>query len=106
MEITFAPRGILRTVWMKAFFHEVRPETVNIRNVKNQPPPPDTSIAVFEVQNRIPVFCAERHPKGNRRNLLNQRCASKGMAVRPAVVLEQRELPIGFQTHMFAALAW
>ena len=57
MEITFAPRGILRTVWMKAFFHEVRPETVNIRNVKNQPPPPDTSIAVFEVQNRIPAFC-------------------------------------------------
>ena len=60
MEITFAPRGILRTVWMKAFFHEVRPETVNIRNVKNQPPPPDTSIAVFEVQNRAGVFCADR----------------------------------------------
>jgi hypothetical protein len=34
------------------------------------------------------------------------RCVSKGMAVRPAVVLEQRELPIGFQPHMFAALAW
>jgi hypothetical protein len=71
MEITFSPRGILRTLWMKAFFHEVRPETVDIRNVKNQPPPPDTSIAVFEVQNRIPVFCAKRcahiavnpHPK-------------------------------------------
>src|SRR5271167_3033674 len=120
MEITFAPRGILRTVWMKAFFHEVRPETVNIRNVKNQPPPPDTSIAVFEVQHRIPAFCAERgeicafaavddlqsqnifveangcphvrNPKGNRRNLLNHRCASKGMAARPAVVLKQREL--------------
>src|SRR4029077_20709035 len=115
MEITFAPRGILRTVWMKAFFHEVRPETVNIRNVKNQPPPADTSIAVFEVQNRIPAFCAERgevlafaavddlqsqnifveangcphvrNPKGNRRNLLNHRCASKGMPVRSAVVL-------------------
>jgi hypothetical protein len=29
MEITFAPRGILRTLWMKAFFHEVRPETVD-----------------------------------------------------------------------------
>ncbi len=115
MEITFAPRGILRTLWMKPFFHEVRPETVDIRNVKNQPPPPDTSIAVFEVQNRIPVFCAERceigafaavddlqsqdifveangcphvrNPKGNRRNLLNHRCASKGLPVRPAVVL-------------------
>ena len=23
MEITFAPRGILRTVWMKALVHEV-----------------------------------------------------------------------------------
>ena len=56
MEVAFAPRGILRTVWMKAFFHEVRPETVNIRNVKNQPSPPDTSIAVFKIQNRIPAF--------------------------------------------------
>ena len=27
MKITFAPRGILRTVWMKPLFHEVRPET-------------------------------------------------------------------------------
>jgi hypothetical protein len=48
MEITFAPRGILGTLWMKPFFHEVRPETVDIRNVKNQPPPADTSIAVFD----------------------------------------------------------
>ena len=56
MEVTFAPRGILRTLWIKAFFHEVRPETVNIRNVKNQPSPPDTSIAFFKVQNRIPAF--------------------------------------------------
>ena len=39
MEITFAPRGILRTVWMKALFHEVRPETVNIRNVKKSAAP-------------------------------------------------------------------
>src|SRR4029077_8861135 len=98
-----------------ALFHEVRPETVDIRNVKNQPPPPNTSIAVFEVQNRIPVFCAERceigasaavddlqsqdifveangcphvrNPNGNRRNSLNHRCASKGMPVRPAVLL-------------------
>jgi hypothetical protein len=60
MEITFAPRGTVRTVWMKALFHQVRPETVDIRNVKNQPPPPGTSVAVFEVQNRIPVFGAER----------------------------------------------
>jgi hypothetical protein len=57
MEVTFAPRGILRTVWMKAFFHEVRPETVNIRNVKNQTPPPDTSIAVLKVQNRHGRTC-------------------------------------------------
>ncbi len=56
MEVTFAPRGILRILWMKAFFHEVRPETVNIRNAKNQPPPLDTSITVFKVQNRIPAF--------------------------------------------------
>jgi hypothetical protein len=34
---------------MKTLFREVRPETVNIRNVKNQPPPLDTGIAVFEV---------------------------------------------------------
>ena len=101
MKITFTPRGIVWAVWIKALFHEVCPETVNIRNVKNQPPPLDTSIAVFEVQNRIPVFCAERceirafatiddlqpqdifveangclhvrNPKGNRRNLLNHR---------------------------------
>jgi hypothetical protein len=46
----------LWAVRMKALFHEVCPETVNIRNVKNQPPPLDTSIAVFEVQNRIPSF--------------------------------------------------
>ena len=86
---------------MKALFHEVGPETVNIRNVKNQPPPLDTSVAVFEVQNRVAVFCAERceigafatvndlqsqdifvkangclhvrNPKGNRSNLLNHR---------------------------------
>ena len=56
MKITFTPRGIVWAVWIKALFHEVCPETVNIRNVKNQPPPLDTSIAVFEVQNRIPVF--------------------------------------------------
>src|SRR6266436_5977071 len=129
MKITFAPRGILRTVWMKSLFHEVGPETVNIRNVKNQPPPPDTSIAVFEVQHRIPAFCAERgeicafaavddlqsqdifveangcphvrNPKGNRRNLLNHRCASKGMSVRPAVVLTLSYFSPG-DTNVFA----
>src|ERR1700746_1765067 len=63
MKITFTPRGILWAVWIKALFHEVCPETVNIRNVKNQPPPLDTSIAVFEVQNRIPVG---RAPEGQR----------------------------------------
>src|SRR5215468_10425213 len=101
MKIAFTPRGILWAVWIKALFREVCPETVHIRNVKNQPPPLDTSIAVFEVQNRIPVFYAERceisafatvddlqpqdifieangclhvrNPKGNRRNLLNYR---------------------------------
>src|SRR6516225_4259533 len=104
MKITFAPRGIVWVVWMKALFHEVCPETVNIRNVKNQPPPLNASTAVFEVQNRIPVFCAERseirafatvddlqsqdifveangrlhvrNPKGNRRNLLNHKVES------------------------------
>ena len=60
MKITFAPRGIVWVVWMKALFHGVFPEMVNIRNVKNQPPPLNASIAVFEVQDRIPVFCAER----------------------------------------------
>ena len=61
MEITFAPRGILRTVWMKAFFHKVRPETVNMRNVKNQPPPSDTSIAVFEGSESYPrLLCGAR----------------------------------------------
>src|SRR5258708_1353777 len=64
MEIRFAPRGILRTVWMKAFFHEVPPQTVNIRNHKDQPPPPPT----------------------------NPTWPSKGMAARPALVLEQPEL--------------
>ena len=49
MKITFTPRGIFWAVWIKALFHEVCPETVNIRNVKNQPPPLDTSIAVFEI---------------------------------------------------------
>jgi hypothetical protein len=63
MKITFTPRGIVWAVWIKALFHEVCPETVNIRNVKNQPPPLDTSIAVFEVQNRIPVG---RAPEGQR----------------------------------------
>jgi hypothetical protein len=33
------------------------------------------------------VLMAFVHPKGNRRNLLNHRCASQGMPVRPAVVL-------------------
>ena len=60
MKIAFAPSGIVWAVWMKALFCKVCPETVNIRNVKNQPPPLDTGIAVFEIQNRIPVFCAER----------------------------------------------
>ena len=46
MKITFAPRGIMWVVWMKALFHEVFPEMVNIRNVKNQPPPLNASIAV------------------------------------------------------------
>ena len=45
---------------MKAFFREVRPEAVDIGNVKNQSSPLDTGIAVFEVQNRASVFCAER----------------------------------------------
>src|ERR1700746_2418212 len=95
------PRGIVWVVWMKALFHEVFPEMVNIRNVKNQPPPLNASIAVFEVQDGIPVFCAERsemrafttindlqpqdifveangclhvrNPKGNRRNLFNHK---------------------------------
>ena len=44
MKITFAPRGIVWVVWMKALFHEVFPEMVNIRNVKNQPPPLNASI--------------------------------------------------------------
>ena len=60
MKITFTPRGILWAVWIKALFHEVCPETVNIRNVENQTPPLGNSIAVFEVQNRVLVFCAER----------------------------------------------
>jgi hypothetical protein len=64
MKITFTPRGIVWVVWMKALFHEVFPEMVNIRNVKNQPPPLNASIAVFEVQDRIPVFCAERSEMG------------------------------------------
>src|SRR5258708_20248796 len=132
MEITFAPRGILRTVWMKGLFHEVRQEKVDNRNVKNQPPPPDTSIAVFEVQNRIPVFCAERceigafaavddlqsqgifveangsphvrNTKRNRRNSLNHRCASKGLPVRPAVVLTLSYFAPG-DTNVFAGPA-
>ena len=49
MKVTFAPRGIAWAVWMKALCHEVCPETVNIRNVKNQPPPLDSSIAVFRI---------------------------------------------------------
>jgi hypothetical protein len=60
IEITFSPyEAVLRTVWMKALFQ--LPETVNIRKVKNQPPPSDTNIAVFEVQNRIPAFRALLH---------------------------------------------
>jgi hypothetical protein len=54
MEITFPPRGILRTVWMKALLDEGRPESVNVGNVENYPPPPHAHLAVFEVQNRIP----------------------------------------------------
>src|SRR5260370_23993235 len=101
MKITFDARGIAWAGWMKALFPEVCPETVNVRNVKNQRPPVVTSMAVFEVQNRIAAFCAERceirvfaavddvefqdifvesngclhvrNPKGNRRNLLNHR---------------------------------
>jgi hypothetical protein len=46
----------VRVVWIKALLQEVCPETVNIRNVQNQPPPLNASIAVFEVQNRIPAF--------------------------------------------------
>jgi hypothetical protein len=59
MKITFTPRGILWAVWIKALFREVRPETINIGNVKNQSAPLDTRIAPFEVQNHITVFCAE-----------------------------------------------
>ena len=44
----------------ESLFREVRPEAVNIGNVKNQSSPLDTGIAVFEVQNRASVFCAER----------------------------------------------
>ena len=35
MEITLAPRSILRTVGMKAFLQELLPKAVHIRNVKN-----------------------------------------------------------------------
>ena len=34
MEITFAPRGILRRLGTKAAFAKVRPKAINIRNVK------------------------------------------------------------------------
>jgi hypothetical protein len=32
MKITFTSQGILWAVWIKALFHEVCPEMVNIRN--------------------------------------------------------------------------
>ena len=80
MKITFTPRGIVWPVWIKALFHEVCPETVNIRNVKNQPPPLDTSIAVFEVQNRVPVFCARRSEIGAFATLDDRSVSSLGSA--------------------------
>ena len=63
MKIAFAPSGIVWAVWMKPLFREARPETVNIGNVKNQSPPLNTSIAMFEVQDRVAVFSAERSEK-------------------------------------------
>jgi tetratricopeptide (TPR) repeat protein len=39
MEVAFSPRGVLRTLWMKAFFFQICPETLNIRNMENHPSP-------------------------------------------------------------------
>jgi hypothetical protein len=49
MEIALAPRGVLRSVWMKALLRKIRPATVNVRDVKNQPPPLEARLALFEV---------------------------------------------------------
>jgi hypothetical protein len=59
-KITLAPRGVAWTVWIKALLLEVCPETVNIGNVKNQPSPLDSRIAMFEVQNRVAMKDARR----------------------------------------------
>ena len=51
VEITFAPRGILRHVGTKAVFAKVRPKAVNIRNVEDKPTPANSGLTFFEVQN-------------------------------------------------------
>ena len=53
MEITFAPRGILRRLGTKAAFAKVRPKAINIRNVEDKPPPANSGIAFLEVTQRL-----------------------------------------------------
>ena len=60
VEITFAPRGILRSVGAEAHCRKMRPTTVNVRNVEDQPTPAKTRITFFEVQNRSSLFCLQR----------------------------------------------
>ena len=49
VEITFAPGSILRRVWTESVFREVRPNTVNIGDVEDQPPPAYPGIPLFKV---------------------------------------------------------
>src|SRR5207245_7650315 len=60
MEISFAPRSVLRTLRMKSFFPQVCPDRIHVRNVEDQPPPISHGMTLFQIEDEaLPLFRAE-----------------------------------------------
>src|SRR5215472_8894206 len=46
---------------MKALFLEIHPESIDVGNMKDQPPPLGGGVAMFQIEDRVfPIFRAER----------------------------------------------
>src|SRR6266849_10537855 len=52
MEIPFSPGGISRDFGMKSCFFQMIPESVDIRNVENQPTPASHRLTLFQIEDR------------------------------------------------------
>src|SRR5260370_6990435 len=52
MEILFSPGGVSRDFGMKSCFFQVIPESVDIRDVENQPTPASHRLTLFQIQDR------------------------------------------------------